>query len=438
MNRDLGPAPAASQSSKAMQQAVQLYQNKTGIKASMDTAHSQLMVYIDSKNTAHWAYKIDFVAADPQKNQPPAHMIYILDANNTATVYESWNNTQTIENKDWDNAVGGGFGGNERMGEVVYDGLPNDLPQLNIEYDAKSKLCYLQNADVVVKKCTNFTDSRGCIETADFSAVCSADAKHNNELWDGDEDAINGGYSPSNDALFAGTIIKKMYQNWYNLPVLTTSDGKPMVLNMVVHLPKFDNAYWDGSSMNFGDGDTLFYPLVSLGVGAHEISHGFTEQHSNLTYSGQSGGLNESFSDMAAQAAEYYAYGKNSWQIGPEIFKEAGKALRYMDQPSKDCDGRTPGDMCSIDDVSQYHFWLNVHYSSGIFNRVFYQLSTAPDWNTKKAFDVMVKANMDYWTSNTNFKQAACGVINAAKDYHYDIAAVENAVKAVGLNPAKC
>ena len=53
----------------------------------------------------------------------------------------------------------------------------------------------------------------------------------------------------------------------------------------------------------------------------------------------QSGGMNEAFSDMAAQAAEVYAYGvgKNSWQIGPEIFKEKNKALRYMDMPSKDC-----------------------------------------------------------------------------------------------------
>ena len=100
----------------------------------------------------------------------------------------------------------------------------------------------------------------------------------------------------------------------------------------------YENAFWDGKQMTFGDGDTMMYPLVSLGVGAHEISHGFTEQHSNLEYYGQSGGINEAFSDMAAQAAEYYSAKKNSWQIGPEIMKEDSgyEALRYMDKPSRD------------------------------------------------------------------------------------------------------
>ena len=174
--------------------------------------------------------------------------------------------------------------------------------------------------------------------------------------WSGAPEKINDGYSPGNDAFFGGQVIKHMYQDWYNVPVLTNPDGTPMMLNMVVH-SDMDNAYWDGREMTFGDGITMFYPLVSLGVAAHEISHGFTEQHSGLEYHSQSGGMNEAFSDMAAQAAEVYAYGsgKNSWQIGPEIFKAPNEALRYMDKPSKDCGGRTPGDWCSIDDASQYH-----------------------------------------------------------------------------------
>ena len=68
----------------------------------------------------------------------------------------------------------------------------------------------------------------------------------------------------------------------------------------------FENAFWNGQQMTFGDGRNRFYPLVSLDVTAHEVSHGFTEQNSGLVYRNQSGGMNEAFSDMAGEAAEYY------------------------------------------------------------------------------------------------------------------------------------
>ena len=132
---------------------------------------------------------------------------------------------------------------------------------------------------------------------------------------------------------------------------------------------------------------------------------------------------------MAAQAAEFYALGKNSWQIGPEIFKGEG-ALRYMDNPPKD--GH------SIAHIRDYNDELNVHYSSGIFNKAFYRLATAKGWDTHKAFDVMVKANMDYWKADSTFQDAACGVMKATADYHYPTGAVTRAFKAVGISTAEC
>ncbi|MBO7942914.1 M4 family metallopeptidase, partial [Streptomyces sp. S9] len=112
-------------------------------------------------------------------------------------------------------------------------------------------------------------------------------------------------------------------------------------LTMRVHYSNsYENAFWDGSAMTFGDGATTFYPLVSLDVSAHEVSHGFTEQQSGLVYSGQSGGINEAFSDMAGEAAEYYMNGTNDFLVGAQIFKASG-ALRYMDDPTRD--GRSIG-----------------------------------------------------------------------------------------------
>ncbi len=403
------------QKDKALQQALGTSQNVSDIK-------NDLIVYVDHNNKAHWAYHISYLTKTAT-NAMPAKPSYIMDAI-TFTIYQQWNNIQTL-----DDVAGGGFGGNEKMGKLTYDGLAKDLPGLNIERDAATKMCSIENSDVTVE------DVRKSDAIVQFNCE-KLNPEHNNEYWDADQDAVNGGYSPSNDALFAGNVIKDMYQKWYNLPVLTR-DGKPMMLVMRVH-EYMDNAYWDGQQMTFGDGISMFYPLVSLGVGAHEISHGFTEQHSGLEYYAQSGGLNEAFSDMAAQGAEFFAYGHNSWQIGPEIFKEKNKALRYMDLPSKDCEGRTPGDWCSIDNVSEYNSSLDVHFSSGIFNRVFYVMGTSKNWDTKKAFDVMVQANMNYWTPTTSFEDAACGVVKATKDYQYDMDAVTKAMNTVGIDISKC
>ena len=101
-----------------------------------------------------------------------------------------------------------------------------------------------------------------------------------------------------------------------------------------------------------------------------------------------------------------------------------------MDEPTKD--GK------SISHMKDYNDSLNVHYSSGIFNKAFYLMGSAEGWNTKKAFDVMVKANMDYWTANSTFAEAACGILSATSDYKYDATAVLSALKQVGLDDSQC
>jgi vibriolysin len=154
--------------------------------------------------------------------------------------------------------------------------------------------------------------------------------------------------------------------------------------------------------MTFGDGATTFYPLVSLDVASHEVSHGFTEQNSNLTYSGQSGGINEAYSDIAGEAAEYYMKGTNDFLVGADIFKATG-ALRYMANPPQD--GRSIGQRREL-----HQSGMDVHYSSGVYNKAFYTLATTAGWNTQKAFQVFARANDLYWTASTDFNQGACGV----------------------------
>ncbi|EKD72013.1 MAG: hypothetical protein ACD_46C00032G0004 [uncultured bacterium] len=446
LQSDLANTPSSAltkaQAQKALNHVVGNYQQKIGVKVSVKDQQTSLIVFIDKFNKAHWAYQVSFYMDPIKQGAIPSKPVAIVDAQ-TFQVYAEWNDIQTLDDNASD-VFGGGFGGNKKMGKISYDGLPGDLhlDKFKITRDDQKKSCLMKNADVTVKNYRNGGNV--------MSFACDAvDPNHNNIYWSGDVDAVNDGYSPMDDAMLDGVVLKGMYQDWYGVPVLT-ENGKPMMLNMVVHA-QMDNAYWDGRQMTFGDGINMFYPLTSLGVGAHEVSHGFTQQHSNLAYYSQSGGMNEAFSDMAAQGAEVYAYNKNSWQIGPEIFKKEGQALRYMDQPSKDCRGKSPGDWCSIDTTDQYYEGLDVHFSSGIFNRAFYLIAkgfgggseTIPTTATKKAFDVMVKANQNYWTKNVTFAQGACGVIKATNDYaakdpSYDVNVVKTAFKTVGVDTSKC
>jgi Zn-dependent metalloprotease len=231
--------------------------------------------------------------------------------------------------------------------------------------------------------------------------------------------AVNGAYSPLNDAHAFGNVIFDMYSDWYGVTPLSQK------LEMRVHYGNnYQNAFWDGTAMSFGDGGSTFYPLVSLDVSAHEVSHGVTEQRSGLVYSGESGGMNEAFSDMAGEAAENYMNGSNDWMVGEQIFKADG-ALRYMDQPSKD--GR------SIDHASQMTSGLDVHYSSGVYNRAFYTLATTSGWDVKDAFAVMLRANDLYWGANSTFNSGACGVESAAADLGLDVVDVTAAFDVVGV-----
>lgn len=424
LSEDLANAPSkifqASWADKALQKAKQDY-----LEATITKSSSRLIVYVDKAQKAHWAYKVSFLAS--KDKTMPEHPVMIFNAENLDQVFVKYNNIKTAKKP----ALTIGFGGNEHIGEYMYG---RDFPALNITRNPKKQVCFMENKDVKVVDLKG--DYLGPNKPMRFS--CTDNDKQGSFYWNGKKhdgyDKVNGAYSPSNDALYVGYVVKHMYQDWYGIPVLTQANGKPMQLIMRVHFRYgYANAFWDDGQMTFGDGDDgNLHPLVSLGIGAHEISHGFTEQHSDLIYEGQSGGLNESFSDMASQAAEYYSYGKSSWLIGENVVKDSLgiPAFRFMDQPS--LDGR------SIDSAKDYYEGMDVHYSSGVFNRLFYLLATSPGWDTKQAFSVMVKANQDYWTASSDFSQAACGLLYATRDFAYDTTAVDAAIHAVDIDTSSC
>lgn len=441
LNVDLKNAPSSifhkTHAEHAARYIVGKYRNKSSFKQVISELETKLIVYNDKKNKAHWAYLISFLVK-PTDNVIPERPNYIIDAM-TFEIFQQWNNIQTFDTicgiKGLTATNGGGQGGNTSPyvanNNYIYDGSINNRPSLSILRNPNTQVCYLQNSTVEVCEYRTF---------APIQYVCqNTDNQHNNVYWDGNFDAVNGGNSPSNDILYGGGVIINLYQTWYGIPVLKDENNNLKKLIFFAHWPA-DNASWDSVNMVmfFGNGVTFFYPLVSLGVAAHEVNHGFTQQNSALVYSGQSGGLNESFSDMAAMAAEFFTTGTNTWEIGHEVFQSANRALRYMITPSTDCFGGTPGNNCSIDNANQYFDGLDAHLSSGVFNRAFYLIATSPTWTTRKAFDIMVRANRFHWISTTTWSQAACGVITSTIELGYDPTAVRSAFNTVMIDTSGC
>lgn len=434
------PPQGYTQSDAALKQ----YITKNFPATQIHSSSIQKYIYVDQNHTAHWAYqiKVKILAKNHQYQEPSC----IIDAE-SHQIYEKWDELQTELPAHPSEVEGRGYGGNAKTGPYQFG---RDKPYLHIQNHEETSECRMENKRVLVTdvkhrpisvfpQAMKFPCSRG--DDGSFLTGYQQDGY----------DAINGAYSPSNDALYIGQIIHDFYHQWYHVDPLSSSaktgteEVQPSKLLMNVHVGKnYANAFWDGKSMNFGDGDENdFYPLVSIGVGAHEISHGFTQHHSHLRYYGESGALNEAFSDMAAKTAEAFAHLPLDWRIGAEILKPSSTmhALRYMDQPHLDGD--------SVETLEDYHkanarSWdthgegLDVHFGSGVFNRVFYLIASNKDWNIRQTFDVMLHANMNYWTPYSKFQDAGCGILAAAKDQHYPLEAIVHALSTVGLNPHEC
>ncbi|MCP5105012.1 MAG: PKD domain-containing protein [bacterium] len=347
--------------------------------------------YINEKGKANLCYVVSFFADNENGN--PSRFIYFIKVKNSKVIH-SFNMLN--------DADGTGPGGNQKIGQYTY-GPTGDYPAFGVTQNGST--CTMSTTDV---------------KTVNLNHSTSGSTAYSYTCFENTHKEINGAYCPLNDAQYFGQVVYDMYQDWYGLPVL------PFQLMMRVHYStNYENAFWNGSSMTFGDGASTFHPLVCLDVSAHEVAHGFTENHSNLIYSGQSGGINEAYSDMAGEAAENYSRGSNDFMCGYDIFKAAGQALRYLYDP--------PLDGISIDHVDDYYSGMNVHYSSGVYNKAFWVLATTTGWDTHKAFDVFTKANTDYWTSGTTFQQGAEGVQDAAEDYGYSCADVRDAFAVVGI-----
>jgi Zn-dependent metalloprotease len=199
--------------------------------------------------------------------------------------------------------------------------------------------------------------------------------------------------------------------------------GMDIILN--VHFGvNYMNAFWDGDELTFGDGDgTIFINFAkSLDVVAHELVHGVTQFTANLEYQGQSGALNEHFSDVFGTVVTQYAQGQTAdtadWLIGDEIMGPDlyGEALRSMKAPGTAYDNTLLGQDPQPAHMNDYYAGpadnQGVHINSGIPNRAFFLVSEAI--GTDKAAAIWYHALQNLWAT-ANFNDAVEVIAESAR-----------------------
>ncbi|WP_316775887.1 M4 family metallopeptidase [Streptomyces sasae] len=233
------------------------------------------------------------------------------------------------------------------------------------------------------------------------------------------------------DAAYGAQETWDFYKNTFGRSGIK-NDGAA-AYSRVHYSTDYVNAFWDDSCfcMTYGDGSDGVSALTSLDVAGHEMSHGVTSNTAGLNYTGESGGLNEATSDIMGTGVEFYA--NNSSDVGDYLIGEKiningdGTPLRYMDKPSKDGS--------SADSWYSGVGNLDVHYSSGPANHMFYLLSEGSGTKTingvtytsttsdgvavagigrDAALQIWYKALTSYMTSSTNYASARTAALNAA------------------------
>ncbi|SDY67519.1 M4 family metallopeptidase [Thermoactinomyces sp. DSM 45892] len=237
-------------------------------------------------------------------------------------------------------------------------------------------------------------------------------------------------------AVDAHVYAGKVYDYYYTKLGRNSFDGEGGTLKSTVHYREnYGNAGWTGTQMVYGDGDggdRYAYLSGALDVVAHEITHGVTERTADLVYEGQSGALNESWSDVFGNLIENKS--DPEWLCGEDIITPniPGDALRSMSDPNKYGD---PDHMRDYVNTTEDHG--GVHTNSGIPNKAFYLFVTTSGVTRDNAAKVWYRALSQYLTSNSKFIDARNATIQSATDLFgagsKEVSAVTNAWNKVGV-----
>ena len=251
-----------------------------------------------------------------------------------------------------------------------------------------------------------------------------------NNTW-ADQSAVSAHYNAE--------VAYEYFSNTFNR---NSINGQGGTISSIVNVADpntgggFDNAFWNGQFMAYGNGNTAFTPLAgALDVGGHEMSHGVIQNTANLVYQDQAGAINESFADVFGVMID-----REDWLLGEDIVTNAfpSGALRDMQNPNNGGSqlgdrGWQPKDMTEFYTGTQDNG--GVHINSGIPNRACYLIAT--EIGRDKTEQIYYKALTDYLTANSQFVDLRIAVLQSAADLYGDnsaeVQAAANAFDTVGI-----
>jgi bacillolysin len=273
---------------------------------------------------------------------------------------------------------------------------------------------------------------------------CKKSTQSNTDFTDADNNWNNVNAAHDEVAADAHWGAEKVYDYYKNVHKRNSIDGNGFKLLSYVHYnSNYNNAFWDGSRMTYGDGDgTQFNPLTALDVCGHEITHGLVSNTSHFG-SGEAGALNEGFADIFGTCIEFYSKpALANWLIGTDISPTATE-IRSLQDPNAH---KQP-------DTYKGTYWDpngEVHKNDGVVNFWFYLLTKGGSGTNdiKNAYNItgITMAESEkiafrgltvYMTSSTGYSNARTSTIKAAEDLYGvcspEAIATTNAWYAVGV-----
>ncbi|WNB94007.1 M4 family metallopeptidase [Bacillus sp. NEB1478] len=391
--------------------AVQIAKDALGLTPQFEkTPKAELVVFMKD-DIAHYAYFVNLNFLTPE----PGNWNYFIDAA-TGEVLSRYNNMDEVSGT---NATGTGVG-------VLGDSKTLNLTLSSGKY-------YLQD------------NTRG-------NGILTYDMKNRTflpelflpgTLYSSTDNVLNSTYERAFvDAHYYAGVTYDYYKNTFGR---NSYDNKGAQIKSSVHFNKnYNNAFWNGSQMVYGDGDGTTFTSLSGGIDvvAHELTHAVTENSSNLVYQNESGALNEALSDIFGTLVEYQSNNNPDYEIGEDVYTPAttGDALRSMSNPAK------------YGDPDHYSVRYTgtgdnggVHTNSGIINKAAYLLSeggthygvTVTGIGRAKLGAIFYRMNTSYLTSSSNFSQSRAAAVQSATDLYGaaspEVTSVNLAFNAVGI-----
>lgn len=246
-------------------------------------------------------------------------------------------------------------------------------------------------------------------------------------------------------AHYNASLSYDYYLSKFNRNSLNGSGGNLIsVINLADEDGKgFDQAFWNGAIMGYGNGRTSFKPLAGgLDVAGHEMTHGVIENSAKLEYRSQPGALSESFADIFGTLID-----REDYLIGEDVVLRSAYpsgALRSLENPNqggRNDPGYQPKTMAQYVNLAETPEQNNggVHVNSGIPNHAYYKFVTGSGMSKEKAERVYYRALTNYLTRASNFADLRIAVLQSAKDLYGDAteaAAARAAFDFVGIKDA--